>query len=459
MSDDIAIRVDHLSKLYRIGLKEQMHETMAGALWSWVKSPVDNYKRLRSLSHFGDVTKQNTAEAQSAQRPHGQDSASPRTLRLGGESTSPSDIIWALRDISFEVKRGEVLGVIGRNGAGKSTLLKILSQITEPTYGHAEIHGRVASLLEVGTGFHPDLTGRENVYLNGTILGMRKKEIDAKFDEIVDFSGIEKFIDTPVKRYSSGMYVRLAFAVAAHLDPEVLLIDEVLAVGDADFQRRCIGKMGEVASQGRTVLFVTHNMGAARSICRTAILINDGALAHVGTVYDVVDHYLHSIQERGGSNFYDSTSDKTVSNLRAHILDCRISSPGSSTSGHLLSGAQLEFRVRCRTSTALKNPVLGIGIDTDHGQRVVTFISYLQKGMCSIQLPAGTSTLVCRPQQLALAPGTYRVKLSFDSGNGPAHVVNDAFIFVIAESDFYNAHGRIGQGVILCQQEWTVTTE
>ncbi|MCH8526415.1 MAG: ABC transporter ATP-binding protein [Kiritimatiellae bacterium] len=203
---------------------------------------------------------------------------------------------WALKDVSFEVRAGEVLGVIGGNGAGKSTLLKILSRITEPTAGGATIRGRVGSLLEVGTGFHPELTGRENVFMNGTILGMKRREVAAKFDEIVAFSGIEKFIDTPVKRYSSGMYVRLAFAVAAHLEPEILVVDEVLAVGDAEFQKRCLGKMGEVANAGRTVLFVSHNMAAVRRLCSNCLWLIDGKVARTGDV-SVVEEYLHASHE------------------------------------------------------------------------------------------------------------------------------------------------------------------
>jgi lipopolysaccharide transport system ATP-binding protein len=217
--------------------------------------------------------------------------------------------IWALRDVSFEVPEGQVIGVIGRNGAGKSTLLKILTRITTPTSGRAEIRGRVGSLLEVGTGFHPELTGRENVFLNGSVLGMKRKEITGKLDEIVDFAGIDRFIDTPVKRYSSGMYVRLAFAVAAHLEPEILLVDEVLAVGDAEFQRRCLGRMQEFGQSGRTVLFVSHNMQAIARLCERTILLSDGSIERDGRSPDVVAHYLQSGQGSGSQREWTDTDD------------------------------------------------------------------------------------------------------------------------------------------------------
>lgn len=217
-------------------------------------------------------------------------------LRIGEKDHGNRDgeELWALRNVSFTVKQGEVLGIIGRNGAGKSTLLKILSRVTAPTSGKVKVQGRIASLLEVGTGFHPELTGRENIYLNGSILGMSRREIERKFDEIVDFAEIEKFIDTPVKRYSSGMYVRLAFSVAAHLDPEILIVDEVLAVGDAEFQKKCLGKMGDVAKEGRTVLFVSHNMGAVTRLCRQGLWIDQGCIRLIGNVLEVTNHYLSS---------------------------------------------------------------------------------------------------------------------------------------------------------------------
>jgi lipopolysaccharide transport system ATP-binding protein len=210
------------------------------------------------------------------------------------EHTGKGQELWALKDVTFEVPQGQVLGIVGRNGAGKSTLLKILTRITTPTSGHAEIRGRVGSLLEVGTGFHPELTGRENVYLNGSLLGMKRREIAAKFDEIVGFAGVERFIDTPVKRYSSGMYVRLAFSVAAHLEPEILIVDEVLAVGDAEFQRRCLGRMADISESGRTVLFVSHNMEAVSRLCDRAILLNEGQVVQQGPSTEVVAGYLQS---------------------------------------------------------------------------------------------------------------------------------------------------------------------
>ena len=250
---DIAIRTEHLSKLYQIGRAQVRHDTLRDAL-------ADRLKQV-------------------GRRPSPHD---------------PANHLWALKDVSFDVNRGEVLGVVGRNGAGKSTLLKILSRITEPTEGRAEICGRVGSLLEVGTGFHPELTGRENIYLNGAVLGMRRREIEQRFDEIVAFAEIDKFLDTPVKRYSSGMYVRLAFAVAAHLEPEVLLVDEVLAVGDAAFQKKCLGKMSDVAKEGRTILFISHNLVAMQSLCDRAIWINEGRMVDEGSTSQVVSNYLQA---------------------------------------------------------------------------------------------------------------------------------------------------------------------
>ncbi len=263
---EIAIRVEDLGKLYRLG-------NVVGGV-----SPRQDYRTLReTISDAVTAPFRRKSAAGTAQSRRSED-----------------ELIWALRDVSFTVDQGQVIGIIGRNGAGKSTLLKILSRITEPTQGYAEVHGRVGSLLEVGTGFHPELTGRENIYLNGAILGMARSEIERKFDEIVDFSGVAKFIDTPVKRYSSGMYLRLAFAVAAHLEPEILVVDEVLAVGDAEFQRKCLGKMSDVAQQGRTVLFVSHNMSAILHLTEETVVLDKGRLAYRAATPAAVDYYMSS---------------------------------------------------------------------------------------------------------------------------------------------------------------------
>src|SRR3990167_6355368 len=267
---DIAIRVEGLGKLYRIGKRERYY-TLRDSLAQSLVAP------FRRLFQTGDG-RQTTAASSVL---------GPRSS-VNGRATT----IWALRDVSFEIKQGEVVGVIGRNGAGKSTLLKILSRITEPTEGYAEIHGRVGSLLEVGTGFHPELTGRENIYLNGAILGMKKREIERKFDEIVAFAEVEKFVDTPVKHYSSGMYLRLAFSVAAHLQPEILLVDEVLAVGDVEFQKKCMGRVEKIADEGKTVVVVSHNMSTVKALCSQAILLESGTIKVVGTVDAVVAEYL-----------------------------------------------------------------------------------------------------------------------------------------------------------------------
>ena len=310
-SENFAIASHDISKRYRIGVQEKLNDAFISVLLDYLKSPFENFKRLKNLSHFSK------------------------------DENNSEDIIWALKKISFQVKHGEVIGVIGSNGAGKSTLLKVLSKITEPTSGKIEINGRIASLLEVGTGFHPDLTGRENVYLNGTILGMSKKEIDEKFKEIVEFSGVEKFIDTPVKRYSSGMKVRLAFAVAAFLEPEILLVDEVLAVGDAEFQRKCLGKMANISKEGRTVLFVSHNMSAMQSLCSKAIVLDEGKIIYNGDTKDAVNYYLktkHDVND----NKMSWNMDEAPGGERLKILGVNIS-PKNGKNITVSSGIIFEF--------------------------------------------------------------------------------------------------------------------
>jgi lipopolysaccharide transport system ATP-binding protein len=379
MSDTV-IRVENLSKRYRIGLKEEMHDTLVGALADFVKSPVKNLRRLRRLSTFRE------------------------------EGHDAEDIIWALKDASFEVQRGEVVGIIGRNGAGKTTLLKVLSRITHPTSGRVEIRGRVSSLLEVGTGFHKELTGRENVYLNGAILGMKKDEIDRKFDEIVDFSGIEKFIDTPVKYYSSGMYVRLAFAVAAHLEPEILLVDEVLAVGDAAFQKKCLGKMGDVAKEGRTVLFVSHNMIAVQSLCERTIWLNDGKIVEDGQSGQVVSSYLQTsfstLTEQVWDDVATAPGNDKVRIRRACVRPTNGSPPDPIT---IRTPLVLEFEYWNLEPGAHLN--LSLSLFNENGVEVFATGPVHEPVWHGRPFPAGLFRSACHVPGDLLNDGTYRVVL------------------------------------------------
>ncbi len=333
---DIVIKAENLGKKYTIG-----HQAGNG-----------RYVALR------DVLMQNARNLWHKT----QDLARGKPIIIGDETEE----VWALRGVSFEVRRGEVVGIIGRNGAGKSTLLKVLSRITEPSAGRVTIKGRVASLLEVGTGFHPELTGRENIYLNGAILGMARAEIKRKFDEIVAFAEIEKFLDTPVKRYSSGMYVRLAFAVAAHLEPEILLVDEVLAVGDAAFQKKSLGKMGDVAKEGRTVLFVSHNMGAVRRLCRKAVLLKNGLLQEYGNVGSVINSYLNEYTNASENVvFEEDDSDDPVLIKSASILNEK---GESSRFFHI--GDEIRFRVTLAKREGVNPDFLAIDIKTSEGTQI-----------------------------------------------------------------------------------------
>lgn len=328
-------------------------------------------------------------------------------IRHPGAATHASDDLWALRDIDLEVRYGEALGIIGRNGAGKSTLLKVLSRITEPTEGRVEIRGRVASLLEVGTGFHPELTGRENIQLNGAILGMSRAEIRRKFDEIVEFSEIERFLDTPVKRYSSGMYVRLAFAVAAHLEPEILIVDEVLAVGDASFQKKCLGKMEDVAGRGRTVLFVSHNMQAVRSLCSRAIQIEAGRVVNSGDAGRVVVEYLAQEASTGASVTWEpglGPGDEDARLLSIGVLDA------SGEVANLVSSAK-PLRVRMEIDVSRPNEALCVGFDLATSDGTIVMRSY-QTDIEPTQWPKlqrGRNALECTIPRGLLNDGRYMI--------------------------------------------------
>lgn len=418
MSSDLAIRVHGLGKQYRIGASRARYLTFRETLTEALAAPFRKAGRL---------------------------------LRGQAAGTAGSEErIWALKDVSFEIRRGEIVGVIGSNGAGKSTLLKVLSRITEPTEGHAEVLGRVGSLLEVGTGFHPELTGRENVYLNGAILGMKRAEIAQKLDEIVSFAEIEKFMDTPVKHYSSGMYLRLAFAVAAHLEPEILLVDEVLAVGDAAFQRKCLGRIGTVADQGRTVLFVSHNMTALQSLCHRALWLSDGSLHQDGDAKTVVSGYLRSatspVLERIWSEPESAPGDSRVRLSRACVT------PGSDASeGVITVDSPLSIEFDCWT--LVPDILLNFSL-----------VLYNQEDICILNSVSEPKTIqqqglvrgTCHIPGGFLNDGTYRVRLLIVKDSSvPLVDIDNIIIFDV--SDLQRRGSWFGKwvGVVRPTFHWT----
>ncbi|MGZ8214270.1 MAG: ABC transporter ATP-binding protein [Methylosarcina sp.] len=365
--------------------------------------------------------------------------------------TTDLEEFWALQEINFEIKPGERIGIIGRNGAGKSTLLKILSRITAPTTGKAVIHGRVASLLEVGTGFHPELTGRENIFLNGAILGMRKAEIKSKFDEIVAFAEVEKFLDTPVKRYSSGMYVRLAFAVAAHLEPEILIVDEVLAVGDAQFQKKCLGKMEAVSKEGKTLLFVSHNMAAVTKLCGRGIYLSEGRLHTAGDTADVVRIYLQDSARKADVKLSERKDRQGSGIARFSSMDVLDSAHCKTQS--VICGQDMTVRIKLSSQTKgliLKNPTIAIGIDDSRGLRV-WHLSNESIGQHFSGIDVDNSCLDFQIPRLPLVAGAYTMVLFLSSNGDIVDWIQDAGGFNVELGDYYGT-GRLpppGQGVFL----------
>jgi lipopolysaccharide transport system ATP-binding protein len=376
---DTAIRAEALSKLYHIGGRQKAHDRLSDQLTDAVLAPVRRAGRL-----------------------------------LRGEASGAAELgekFWALKDVSFEIKHGDVVGIIGHNGAGKSTLLKILSRITEPTTGQADVYGRVSSLLEVGTGFHPELTGRENIYLNGAILGMRKAEIERKFDAIVDFAEIEKFIDTPVKHYSSGMYVRLAFSVAAHLEPEILLVDEVLAVGDVAFQKKCLGKMDSVSKQGRTVIFVSHNMNALQRLCPKSMLLGHGQLIAQGSTPEMVERYLASsasstTRPDGWINLLHAGREGSG---KVRVAAVSYSSLNQRAGGQAYSGGQLEFSLDVTSDSPRSVGSIAVTLYDPYGTKLVNADTQALGKM--VPLREGHNIVRLKIEELHLNPGIYSVGL------------------------------------------------
>jgi lipopolysaccharide transport system ATP-binding protein len=384
---DLAIRCENLSKQYRIGSPER-YKTLRDAISTTALAP---FRRFKNNSRNGH------------------------------------DYIWALKDVCCEIKRGEIVGIIGLNGAGKSTLLRILSRITGPTRGLAEIRGRVGSLLEVGTGFHPELTGRENIYLNGAILGMQKSEIDRKFDEMVAFAEVERFLDTPVKRYSSGMYVRLAFGVAAHLETEVLLVDEVLAVGDAQFQKKCFEKMQEIGTQGRTILFVSHNMAAVRSICEQALILEKGTVVAQGEIEETVDRYLSQINS-------PQVLSETVETKTFSVTSVEIT---SLTGPVIKTFDTVQVKVRFVPRADIQDPGLYVSFLTMDSRRLTGLD--LKDFITIDALPAGQpAELGFTIESLPLLPGPYQIEIHLkDMAQHLFEFVPTTFRFEVAETEVY----------------------
>ncbi len=413
-----AIIVDGISKRYRIGVAAERYPTFRDAIMGAITAPMRRWRRLRE---------------------HG-----------NGE-----DAIWALKDLSFEVQPGEVVGIIGRNGAGKTTLLKILSRITEPTDGVIRLRGRVASLLEVGTGFHPELTGRENIYLNGAILGMKKAEIDRKFDEIVAFADTEKFLDTPVKRYSSGMYVRLAFAVAAHLDPEILLVDEVLAVGDAEFQRKCLGRMKDVATSGRTVLFVSHNMVAVESLCHRAILLDEGKLLDQGSPDRTIERYLAAFR-RGVSAVPLGERTDREGNGEARYTNIRFYDGKGQLTTSVPVGGELTAELDFVCSRPLIRPRFVFIFMNPRGQ--IVFRAKTHAALDALPEARRGGTVRCRFPAMNLIPGPYNVIVRINDSVAARVDGVDAAVIEITETDVYGT-GRVPHertDLVYMPAEWSV---
>jgi lipopolysaccharide transport system ATP-binding protein len=397
---NVAVEVVKLGKQYRIGGVQNPQQTLRDASGQMLRDTLRAAKRLvRGRSPF---------------------------------QTPEQNIFWALRDVSVNVERGEVLGIIGRNGAGKSTLLKILTRITNPTEGYARIKGRVGSLLEVGTGFHPELSGRENAYMSGAILGMKRSEIDAKFDEIVAFSGVERFIDTPVKRYSSGMYLRLAFAVSAHLEPDVLLVDEVLAVGDVEFQKKCLGKMDNVAKEGRTVLFVSHNMNAVKHLCDTAIWLDDGQVRMYDQVDEVVDSYLGSVKvEAADQGVFPVMSDQHDIGFES----CRVSLQPRTDDEAL----DLKIDLTVAARRGWPHVGLGFGLTTDTGVRVSWLGAYSTNHIFDMQPGQNHFVIECPRINRLLTAGDYVLSLWMATIMGTQRLVevDEAAVISIPGIDLY----------------------
>ena len=447
MSSDVAIRIENLGKRYRYGRVAPLSSNLRADLTDWVRGMIPRRSQAKEKDPRA-ISDSNRSSTNTV----GHETLSEVRERHIAES---DEYFWALRDINLEIKKGEVIGVIGRNGAGKSTLLKILARITSPTAGRVTYRGRVASLLEVGTGFHRELTGSENIYLNGSILGMKRSEIKSKFDDIVAFAEIEKFIDTPVKFYSSGMYVRLAFAVAAHLEPDILLVDEVLAVGDMAFQAKCLGKMGEVAKTGITVVFVSHNMSAVENLCEKAALLVNGRLAQYDLTSNAVSGYVNQGRLEGEGNSDLSSHKGRHPQMKSVFKRLRFFNKDGLQCTSVPVGESLVVEVTLRADDSIRNVSLGIGIDTDFGMRILTFNSRFSGK--SVDCPQGQEIVICCfVKEVSLLPGGYHVKLALDKPGAVYDLIDNAGVINVVDSNYYGGGVLPGrsQGIAVARITW-----
>ena len=368
------------------------------------------------------------------------------------DTATRRNYFWALKDLDLDISEGQVIGIVGRNGSGKSTLLKILSDILEPTEGRAVIRGRVASLLEVGTGFHGQLTGRENIYLNGALLGMKQHEVQRNFDRIVEFAGVGKFLDTMVKRYSSGMYVRLAFAVAAYLEPEVLIVDEVLAVGDYEFQQKCLGRMEEVARTGRTVLFVSHNMAAVEALCTRCVLFDGGRLVDDGEPYEITRKYRQQMTMVRG-NAQASLSQVEGSSRKQKVFQsaCMVDEAGELATVIAVS-RPFEVRLNVRIPAGLRSMVFAVRVDSPFGARMFTLLSPPSQDLYQ----EGEQEVVCRVNEMPLAPGPYRIGLAVSTNREILDMISDVFEFIVVDGEIYKEGRGAPSGMCVARSEWGI---
>ena len=428
-----AIEFNHVSKLYRLGLVST--GTFREDIKRWWITSVQ--KKEDPYLTIGETNDRGTK----------------------GES----NFVWALRDIDFKVEQGDVVGIIGKNGAGKSTLLKLLSRITSPTTGDIRAKGRIASLLEVGTGFHPEMTGRENIYLNGAILGMTKEEIARKLDEIVDFSGCERYIDTPVKRYSSGMRVRLGFAVAAHLDPDILVVDEVLAVGDAEFQKKAIGKMQTISKgEGRTVLFVSHNMDSVRSLCRSGVVLKNGTVEFMGTATDSIDFYLEANTEHEDIAIPELTREPGVTG-QARITDLQYLNPTDDTPTYPYTGRALKIRIHYEIENLIEsfasNCYISIGVNDDRNMSLMSFASYLKYSNFNMHKGSHYADLII--PHLPLTAGKYKLSVLINVNKYAGDFIRSKIPMEVLDDDFFHVGGHsmpthVSGHIVLAEHCWCI---